>query len=328
MYLVFDVGGTFIKYALMNADGDITETDKCPTPIEADGSVERFLNTIYNIYSKYKEKNIEGIAMSLPGLIDVENGIVYGGGTLKYLDKVHLGKLLTEKCDGLRVALENDGKCAALCESWKGNAKDVKDAYVLVLGTGVGGGMIINHRVHHGCNLIAGEVSYTIHNMVRQQAESITPIETIDTIEATIETIPYIAGSCCSTTGLRGKVAKYKNISLYDIKGEDIFKWAAEGDTGIQNILEDWYFEIAKMCMNIYMLFNPEIILIGGGISVQPLVIEGVRRYTDKLSRIAKIINGIKIDVCKYNNRSNLYGAIMNFKQLYTDNCDDSNCQI
>ncbi|MDE5873793.1 MAG: ROK family protein, partial [Lachnospiraceae bacterium] len=184
---------------------------------------------------------------------------------------------------------------------------------------GVGGGMIINHHVHHGNNLIAGEVSYTLNNMDRTQVETITPIETINDISHVIETFPYIASACSSTLGLRCKVAKYKSLSYHDVKGEDIFKWASEGDAGVQNILEDWYFAIAKLCVNIYVIFNPEIILIGGGISAQPLVLEGVCRYVDKLRKISKILKDIKIGTCKYNNRSNLYGAMMNFNQLYNE---------
>ncbi len=319
MYLVFDVGGTFIKFALMDKNGEIEETGKFPTQLDNTRGAELFVNSVFEIYAKHKDKKIEGIAMSLPGLIDVRNGFVHNGGALQFLAGMPLGKLLSEKCDNIPVALENDGKCAALCESWKGNASNVKDAYVLVLGTGVGGGMIIDHHVHHGNSLIAGEISYTLHNMERAQVETITPIETIGDVGRTVDTLPYIAGSCCSTLALRCKVAKYKGLSYHDVAGEDIFKWASEGDAGVQNILEDWYFTIAKLCVNIYVIFNPEIILIGGGISAQPLVLEGICRYVDKLKKISGMYKDISIGTCKYNNRSNLYGAMMNFNQLYNE---------
>ncbi len=319
MYLVFDVGGTFIKFALMDKNGEIEETGKFPTQLDNTRGAELFVNSVFEIYAKHKDKKIEGIAMSLPGLIDVRNGFVHNGGALQFLAGMPLGKLLSEKCNNIPVALENDGKCAALCESWKGNASNVKDAYVLVLGTGVGGGMIIDHRVHHGNSLIAGEISYTLHNMERAQVETITPIETIGDVGRTVDTLPYIAGSCCSTLALRCKVSKYKGLSYHDVAGEDIFKWASEGDAGVQNILEDWYFTIAKLCVNIYVIFNPEIILIGGGISAQPLVLEGICRYVDKLKKLSGMYKDISIGTCKYNNRSNLYGAMMNFNQLYNE---------
>ena len=89
MYLVFDVGGTFVKYALMQADGEIVKKDKLPTPIKPGQGVEDFVEMIGEIYDAcIVQYDIEGIAMDLPGQIDVERGIVYGGGGIKYLDGV------------------------------------------------------------------------------------------------------------------------------------------------------------------------------------------------------------------------------------------------
>ena len=178
MYLVFDVGGTFIKYALMDQKGKIYEKYKVPTPFQ-DGKVDdngdeitpytvktedgiaAFLEQIDIIYGKYsKEYQITGIAMSLPGQVNVNQGIVYGGGSLPYLDRVPLGNLISRRCGNVPVALENDAKCAALAEVWIGNAKDCKDACVLVFGTGIGGGIIIDRKVRHGVGMIAGERSF------------------------------------------------------------------------------------------------------------------------------------------------------------------------
>ena len=178
MYLVFDVGGTFIKYAFMDQKGKIYEKYKVPTPFQ-DGKVDdngdeitpytvktedgiaAFLEQIDIIYGKYsKEYQITGIAMSLPGQVNVNQGIVYGGGSLPYLDRVPLGNLISRRCGNVPVALENDAKCAALAEVWIGNAKDCKDACVLVFGTGIGGGIIIDRKVRHGVGMIAGEMSF------------------------------------------------------------------------------------------------------------------------------------------------------------------------
>ena len=84
MYLVFDVGGTFVKYAWMNIDGDIHEKGKYPTPTREGESVPEFVESLGQIYDKYKGHGVEGIALSLPGLIDAENGIIRNGGGIKY----------------------------------------------------------------------------------------------------------------------------------------------------------------------------------------------------------------------------------------------------
>lgn len=317
MYLVFDVGGTFIKYAGMTSDGQITEKGKTPTPCQAGDSIDDFINVLTEVYKRFAGiENVEGIAMGLPGQIDVERGIVYGGGALKYLDEVALGQLLSERCDGVPVSLENDAKCAALAEVWMGNAKDAKNACVIVFGTGVGGGIIIDGKVHHGSRMLAGEISYFLDNMTIEDLDKIKPIEPLPIYEA-YETNPFIISSVVSTNALTYHVSKLKKMKPEEVKGEMIYQWVREGDKEVEEILEDFYFKIAKMCCSLYVTIDPDVILLGGGISAEPAFIEGIRKYVDKIKRITKVFNGIKLDVCKYQNDSNLYGALYNFKQKY-----------
>lgn len=106
MYLVFDVGGTFVKYAWMSVDGDIQEKGKYPTPTKEGESVPEFVESLGQIYDKYKDQGVEGIALSLPGLIDAENGIIRNGGGIKYLKDAHLAELLGARCDGVKISME------------------------------------------------------------------------------------------------------------------------------------------------------------------------------------------------------------------------------
>lgn len=318
MYLVYDVGGTFIKYALMEGDGGIVKKDKLPTPVKPGQGVDDFVRTIGDIFdSCIGEYNIEGIAMDLPGQIDVERGIVYGGGGLKYLDGVALGSLISNRCQGLPVAMENDGKCAALAEVWKGNAADCQDACVLVFGTGIGGGVIKDRRIHRGNRLVAGELSYFLGDMTRAQAENIETSEQIEGIEETMEKLPFIASARLATTGMTRKVARAKGLSMEEVNGVKIYQWALEGDKEIQEMLEDWYFQIAHMCCSIYVVYDPDIILIGGGISAQPLFVEGIKRYVEKLRKISNVFKGMRVEKCRFLNDSNLLGALFNYKQQY-----------
>ena len=316
MLLVFDVGGTFIKYAWMTREGEILEKNKIKTIIEPDTTPEDFVEEIYKIYCVYKQKETpEGIAISLPGQIDVENGIVYGGGALKYLDEVHLGQMISDKCDGIKVALENDGKCAALAEIWKGNAKDVNDACVIIIGTGIGGGIIVDRKVHHGSRLIAGELSFLLENIKRSEVDDIYPIEDTKSVTEIFDSFPYIASSTCTAANLTHRYALAKGVSDKEVSGELIYERAGEGEELAIEMLEDTYFHIAKMCINLYVVLNPEIILIGGGISAAPGFIDGVIRYVEKLKTITKIYEGVKVQGCKYLNDSNLLGAVFNYIQ-------------
>ena len=330
MYLVFDIGGSAVKYALITKEGEITEKGKKKVDHDAVNTKEDFVEFLGSIYDEKKDAGPEGIAISLPGQIDIRKGIVYGGGAFPFMDKVPLGDLLSKRCDGLFVALENDGKCAALAEVWLGNAKDVKDAAVLVFGTGIGGAIIRNKKVIHGKHLLAGEVSYIIEEMDRSEVDNIITLEkAYEEINDVMDIYDYEGkrffnwAATHSTVTMSHRFAKLKGIPKESVTGEDIYRFADEGDKDAIEILEDMYFSIAKQCMNIYLIVDPQIILIGGGISGEPRFVEGIKKYVEKMKRISFIFDNIKIDTCKYMNDSNLYGALYNYFQranIPTDN--------
>lgn len=318
MYLVFDVGATFIKHALIDDEGNISDKGKLPTDRYAADGAPAFVRQIKGVYDEAKTKcGIDGIAMGLPGQIDVDNGIVYGGGGIKYLDGVHLGKLISDACDGVRVSLENDGKCAALAEVWLGNAKDARDAAVLVFGTGIGGGIIIDRHIHRGRRLLAGELSFGISNMTREQIPNIICCESAPTIEDEFDNNVFTNDVACATSPLTYKAAKIMGMPPEEVSGELVYRWVSEGNKDIIELVEDTYFSIAKLCVNIYLTIDPDVILIGGGISANPDFVAGIQRYAEKLKGITKVLDGLRIDVCKFRNDSNLLGALYNFKQKY-----------
>ncbi|MBP3620731.1 MAG: ROK family protein [Lachnospiraceae bacterium] len=334
MYLVFDVGATTIKYATMTSEGDILEKGKVRTPVAEDEGVEDFVAAIGAIYDGCKDSlptstvssedadapDIKGIAMGLPGQVDVKRGIVYNGGGIRYLHEVHLQELVEARCDHVPVSLENDGKCAALAEVWLGNAMDVKDACVLVFGTGIGGALIKNRKVIHGKHLLSGEVSYIFEDMTREEADNLPEgdnlMERLPSLEM-VEAYPYTWATKRATISVCHWVAKKKGLTDEEVTGELLYKWVDEGDKEVADMLEDTYFSIAKMCLNLYVIFDPEIILIGGGISVEPRFLEGISRYVTKLKKLSNVYSSIRLDNCKFFNDSNLLGALYNFKQKY-----------
>lgn len=320
MYLVFDVGGTFIKYAVMTEDGTICEKKKIPTPAGVDNTLDDFTEAVYGVYCLCsKNYQIDGIAIGMPGQVDVEKGIVYCGGAIKYMDDIPLGKIISEKCGGIRVSVENDGKCAALAEVFSGNASDVQNAIVIVFGTGIGGGIIKDRKIHRGNHLLAGELSFSFVDMTRGDLEKIDKIPSLEkmSVERSFEEAPFTWSCRDSTLALVRRVAKAKGLPDSEVNGELIYKWIDEGDTVTESIVEDTYFSIAKQCCNLYVAFDPDVILIGGGISAQPAFTEGIKRYAERLSKITKVYRNMRIDVCLHRNDANLIGALCNFIQMY-----------
>lgn len=332
MYLVFDVGATTIKYALMTEEGDILDKGKTPTPLGQDKKPADFVQAIGAIYDKYADESqpelssgeqtagIQGIAMCLPGQIDVKRGIVYNGGGIQYLHEAHVKELVQERCSNTPVSIENDGKCAALAEVWKGNAKDVKDACVLVFGTGIGGGIVRGRKVIHGKHLLAGEMSFIISDMERSDLDKLPPGDNLMEnmpVRGIVDYLPYTWTTKCSTVNMCHNIAKAKGLPAGSVTGELVYQWVREGDELVTNMLEDVYFSIAKMCLSLYVILDPEIILIGGGISAEPDFIKGIKKYVDQLKRLSNVYTNIKLDTCKFLNDSNLLGALYNFKQRY-----------
>jgi predicted NBD/HSP70 family sugar kinase len=113
------------------------------------------------------------------------------------------------------------------------------------------------------------------------------------------------------------RVAGAKGISPDEVSGELIYSWIDKGDKEIIEIMEDTYFDIAKYCCILYTILDPDVILIGGGISAEPRFIEGINRYAEKLAKLSVVFDKMKIDVCSFRNDSNLLGALYNFKLKY-----------
>ena len=155
--MVFDVGGTGIKYSVIDEQLNRTDTGSTPTPAD---SQEHFLDTLREIYLPHKDE-VDGIALSLPGFIDAEQGVVRGGGapSLAYNVGTPVGPRLAEAC-GCRVWIENDGKAAAIAELERGVLKGCRNAAVFIIGTGVGGGLIIDGKLVRGRDCTAGEYSF------------------------------------------------------------------------------------------------------------------------------------------------------------------------
>ena len=154
-YLVLDVGGSAIKYALMNDELEFLEKGQLPTPKT---SLEDFKKEVQNLYQKYQER-VDGIAMSLPGLINKKTNKMQIPGALLYNQDVDILKELKSVTTD-RLTIENDAKCAALCEVVYGSLKDSQVGAVCIIGTGIGGGVTIGDKVFTGVHGFAGEFSY------------------------------------------------------------------------------------------------------------------------------------------------------------------------
>lgn len=292
-YLCIDVGGTAIKYAVLEEKTRFCEKGIMKTPYDG---VEAYLDALEEIYKKY-EGNIEGIAMSVPGIIDSEKGICITGGNLTYIENFPLVSELQKRCN-VPITVINDAKAAAMAEAKWGSLSDGSDGVVIVLGTGVGGAIVKDGRVHMGRHFSAGEFSFLMAD---------------DSGNALDNTWGILSGK----KNLNALVAKAINKDEKDINGFKIFEWANEGDERVLGALDTFTKTIAYMIVNLQLVLDPERFVIGGGISQQPLLLEYIQKnldyyyscYPAQLDPFPRA----KVVTCKYFNDSNLIGALAYF---------------
>ena len=301
--MVFDVGGTEIKYSVMDEQMHRTDSGAVPTPQDTQA---QFLDAVYRLYAPHKDE-VTGIAMALPGFVDNRTGYVSNGGALLYNTATPVGQLLAEKC-GCPVILENDGKAAAMAELANGALKDCCNAAVFIIGTGVGGGLIVNGQLVRGRDFTAGEYSFMNTNADEWHNGRKTM-------------------ACqCSTTALLDAYRERKGLPAdAPMNGRIFFDAANAGEPEALEVLEKFCFAVDVQIYNLSVLLNLEKVAIGGGISSQPLLIETLDRvYEEQILKghpfseeQARSLAHPEIVACAFHNKSNQIGALVSYQNAF-----------
>ncbi|WP_045798514.1 ROK family protein [Streptococcus equinus] len=286
-YLALDIGGTYIKYGLVDETGKISDKNKIKTPDNLRG----FILQVGKIIDSNHE--IAGIGISTPGRVD--KGIIYFGGSVPYLDEIPL-KTVFESEYSLPVTIINDGKAAALAEHLFGSLQNIQNGAVLVLGTAVGGGLIINGKLLLGSRGQAGEVSFMVENM------SAIPEE-------------RMVGENCSAVAFVRRASEVLGLETPD--GFTVFGSLKERDVRTLPLFEMYCRSIAVAIVNLQSVLDLDKVALGGGISAQPLLIKEVKRqyslFLIEHEALAQTLNWPEIVKTKFGNDANLLGAVCDF---------------
>ncbi|WP_066067063.1 ROK family protein [Neobacillus soli] len=297
-YMVLDIGGTFIKYAVMDQAAKRLASGKLPTPMEG---LETFLQKICAIVKEYKDSyELQGIALSSPGAVDVKTGCIGGASAIPYIHGGSMTDLLRERT-GLPVSIENDANCAALAEGWLGAAKDTDYYICIVIGTGIGGSIVMNHTILRGAALHGGEFGYMILDGSLQTGKN--PLQSTWSLSA-------------STNALVREVEMKKSLAHGSLDGEEVFLLAEAGDLVAQESIAHFYKRIAIGIYNLKYALDPEKILIGGGISKRGEVIEGINRELTLLKNEISTLH-IEVEACQFDNDANLMGALFHYLKMH-----------
>ncbi|MGC2662427.1 MAG: ROK family protein [Bryobacteraceae bacterium] len=156
-----DLGGTNLRAAAIDHEGHLLE--RIAVPVENQGGREIIINNIAAAVHGVRERvgagGLRGVGIGVPGFIDIETGIVLKASNFRDLDGFPVRDAI-QQILGTPVILENDANAAALGEHWIGAGKDVKNLVLITLGTGIGGGVIIDGKILHGFVGMAGELGH------------------------------------------------------------------------------------------------------------------------------------------------------------------------
>jgi glucokinase len=224
-----DLGGTKILAGKI-ADEKVIAQKKVLVP--KGGSEEDVIHSLCEAIDSVIDKEVSGIGIGVPSVVDVEKGIVYDVQNIPSWKEVHLKEVLESRYN-LPVSVNNDANCFALGEHYFGKGKEYENFVGLIVGTGMAAGLIINNRLYNGANCGAGEFG----------------------------TIPYL--DHCFEYYSSGQF--FENV--YHRSGEEIFHLANQGDKEALSMFDELGMHLGNAIQTILYAIDPAIIILGGSVS-------------------------------------------------------------
>jgi beta-glucoside kinase len=281
--VALDIGGTFIKYGIFTDSCRELSSGKEPTVIDTELFFRQLCEIIERLLTE--QNDIAGIAISSPGFIDTETGMNTDFSIDECFTKHNLKKELGDIFD-CSVAIENDCNCAALAERDLGAGKDDRDFLMITLGTGIGGAIVSDGKLYRGSSHKAGELGFCILEKNR-------------------------TGEIGATGLLVDRVSRYVGEK---VDGEYVFSHLF--NAGIKEIYDKWLDDIAIVIGNAEALLDVKKVLIGGGISAEPMFIEHLRKRVFELFPFEEFM---EIDACRFKNDAGKIGAVCLFLEQFKE---------
>jgi glucokinase len=258
-----DLGGTNLRVALLNSDGVILDKRKEATQASLGWKnvVERLVGAISRQRKIAVQLGLDvtTVGVGAPGVIRMEKGVVVKSPNFPDWNNLPLREHL-EKALHLPVVIENDANAAALGEQWRGAGRGISSMILLTLGTGVGGGIVLNDKVWHGADGMAGEIG---HMTLIPDGRSCTCGNT-----GCLEMYASARGivqSYCEELGNTASVSETHPV-LKEVTSEKVYQAAREGDAIAERVMKDMGRMLGIGIANLINIFNPQMIVIGGGV--------------------------------------------------------------
>lgn len=282
--VVFDMGGTSVKYGLWEGD-QLLYQSSFVTPATWPKMKVSLKESFKNLVNLTTE-TVTGAAFSSPGSVDTKQGVVKGFSAIPYLHHFPIVQELTDILE-VPVTFENDAYCAALAETWQGAACDVENAVFLIIGSGIGGAIISQGQLLKGGNLFGGEFGYMMMDAHHSFSDLASPVNTAK--RYTLESGSQVA-----------------------ISGQELFDRAQAGEPLAQKHVNQMLDALGRGIQMLSVILNPERILIGGAISEREGLLEEVTERAQGYLNLTQAMD-VKLEVvtCQFRNQANLLGAVV-----------------
>jgi len=298
-----DIGGTTVKIAYFDELGTMLAKWEIPTVL-TDGGKQILPDIAASIRQYIAQKTIDpadiiGVGVGVPGPVNskglVNRCVNVGWGVFNIHED--LGKLV-----GFPVKAGNDANVAALGEFWKGGGKGCDNMIFVTLGTGVGGGIVVEGQLLHGAHGAGGEIGHLVLN--RDETEKCGCGK-----QGCVE-------QYCSATGIvrmaKKALAAYEGVSQlirFDpLTCKDIFDCGKAGDELALKVLNQYFAYLGEFLGNICNVVNPEAVVLGGGVSkAGQMLLDGTRPYFEKA--VFHAARGARFELASLGNDAGAYGA-------------------
>ncbi len=312
MYRIgIDIGGTNLAYGLVSEDGTLIK--KVSYPVDStmdDVSIAKCMaETAVSFIAEcgISQEDVISIGLGVPGVCDDAKGVIVYTVNMPFR-KTNIGKIFKEYTS-IPIHMANDANCAALGEALCGGAKGHKTSVTITLGTGVGGGIIIDGKIYVGGNGAAGELG---HMVIRAKGEKCSCGR-----RGCIEAYASATGIIRDTKKMAEKhpesiINQLVDGDLSKVSGKTAFDAMRAGDKWGKKVVDDYIKYLGEGVINYINIFQPDIILLGGGISKEgDTLLKPLRRYVFRYAYGSKFLKRAKIECATLGNDAGIVGAAM-----------------
>jgi glucokinase len=310
-YIGIDIGGTKSLFALFDHRFEVLAQEKFRShpekggakafTVALEGAMKKLLRTARRAGLK-----VQVVGVGCAGDIDMKNGVVRGSPNLGFLDGYEFRRKL-EKITGAQVFVGHDVQTALYGEFRLGAAKKGRHVIGVWLGTGVGGALIVDGRLHLGAAGIAGDIGNYLLHSVDVSTES-SRKDVLDNVASR----PAIAGEAATLAAKHRapSLRKFSGTDVIDIKAGDLAAAIKNGDKAIEKLVRSRANVIGTALSNLVDFLNPDMVVLGGGLSeAMPVLIRSEVRKSIDAHASSKSAHAVKVVVAKLHNHAGTAGA-------------------